>query len=100
MDGMVSAEKEADIDYSGHLPPFTVAWAFAICGKCHGQATQPALGQMTELRRAIYNPQEYGYKPVNDLKYVYEHRFMNGANVFNQAADIRRFINDYKALFP
>jgi len=102
IDGLISAEKEAGV--KGALIPITATFSYAMCPKCPRNTAQqivPGLSQMLELRRAFYDPQYYGYQPVNDIKAFYESRWMNSFNSQNSASELQlQFFTPYQVEFP
>jgi hypothetical protein len=99
IDGMLDAEKE--IGAKTNLPNFTATFSFGVCNACKGGNNKPALGQMLDLRQAMEKPEDFGYKPKNDLASFYKTRFTNSFNTANPARDIKpMFLNAYEAAFP
>lgn len=99
IDGMLDAEAEANV--TGKLPPFTATFSFGVCGACRDFASSPALGQMVELRHALFRPLDYGYQPRNNLTDFYYKRFYNSFNTNNPARDVKHiFLDLYEQEFP
>lgn len=98
LDGMLDAEKEVGV--TRNLVSFTATFSFAICTQCSDFRDKPGLGQMAELRRAMRNPESYGYRARNDLWKVYQTRFENSFNTANPAKDLRpMFLDAYEQAF-
>jgi len=106
IDAMVDAEKEFGV--LGPLPNFSVTFSFGICAACIGgdgmalgRNTQPAIGQMLELRRAMLHPAAWNYSAKNDLAHIYKTRFTNSFNTNNGASELEAlFLDAYEAHFP
>jgi len=101
-DAVLDAERDAGVEIAavGRLPNFTATLSFAVCRSCARFSTNPALGQMWELRVAMKYPQSWGYTPRNDLWTAYRTRFVNSFNTANPASDIRHmFLNSYDQHF-
>eukprot|EP00933_Yihiella_yeosuensis_P033607 TRINITY_DN27276_c0_g1_i1.p1 TRINITY_DN27276_c0_g1~~TRINITY_DN27276_c0_g1_i1.p1 ORF type:complete len:747 (+),score=124.94 TRINITY_DN27276_c0_g1_i1:153-2393(+) len=101
VDGMLEAEKEANV--TGELVNFTVTFSFTSCTECKAPAavTSPAMSQMLVLKEAFMNPQEFNYAPVNDLKAFYSTRFLNSFNTQNDVNSVKKlFISTYPTNFP
>jgi len=98
LDGMLSAEKEANV--RGNLVTFTATFSYGICRACSRYNNNPALGQMYELKAAMLHPSTVGYSPKNDLRDAYENRFHHSFNAASPATSIRdQFLNIYSAEF-
>jgi len=102
VDGLIDAEKEAGVQ--GTLIKLTATFSFGLCNKCPtdmGGQNHPALSQMLELRNAFLNPHYYGYSPKNDLKAIFETRWINSFNTQNPATQLQGlFFGPYEAEFP
>lgn len=99
LDGMLEAEKEAGV--TGPLPNFTATVSFGVCPDCGEFGKKPAMGQMTEIRKAMLNPAAFGYKPKNDLAKVYRTRWLNSFNTNAPASYIKQsFVKPYEKTFP
>jgi len=87
LDAVVDAEKELHV--AGPAPNFTVSFSFGVCPRCAQLGNMPGVGQMLALRAAMQDPASVGYKPKNDLWYLYNHRFINSVNTANPAHDVK-----------
>jgi len=98
LDGMLSAEKEAQV--RGNLVKFTATFSFGVCQQCSKYNTRPALGQMYDLRAAMLDPSTVGYTPKNDLRAAYEGRFHHSFNAQSPAYVVQaEFLKVYSAEF-
>jgi len=98
IDGMVDAEKERGV--VGKLPNFTATMSFSICSECARFDEEPGLGQMWTLQDAMLNPERYGYHPKNNLKTIYETRFVHSLNTGNPARELPElFLQPYSKEF-
>lgn len=102
LDGVLDAEKEMGV--VGPRPNFTATFSFGVCWNCSGAGANPGLGQMRDLRRAMWKPESVGYHASNDLWKAYQERFENSVNTANPARGPggfkRFFLDDYNRLFP
>jgi len=102
MDGLLEAEKEANIQKwkNGKLPKLTIAWSYAmlpsgLCspsGYIHDKKEcGPSIGFMAQFYWALQDPQDtVGYTPINDLKSVYEERWVNSLQPFQNTDQVYR----------